>query len=57
LIPRKTATIAQKIEVLDWYHTNGKSQSQIAKHFDMKWPELDMKQPKVSDWIKKEAAI
>lgn len=49
--------MAQKIEVLDWYHTNGKNQSRTAKFFAAKWPELDVKQPKVSDWVKKEESI
>ncbi len=56
-LSRSHATVAQKVEVLDWYHANGKNQSKTAKYFNLKWPELDVKQPKVWDWIKKEAAI
>lgn len=49
--------MAQKVEVLDWYYANGKNQSKTAKFFNEKWPDLDLKQPKVSDWIKKEENI
>lgn len=43
--------------MLNWYHANGRNQSRTAKHFNEKWPELDVKQPKVSDWIAKEQNI
>ena len=43
--------------MLDGYHANGKDQSKTAKHFNSKWPELDVTQYKVSDWIKKEKDI
>lgn len=46
---QKVATVAQKIKALDWHHANGKNQSKTAKFFNVKWPELDVKQPKVSD--------
>ena len=56
-LSRKVATVAQKVEVIEWYHANGRNQSKMAKHFDAKWPELGVKQPKVSDWVKKEKDI
>ena len=30
------ATVAQRVEVLDWYHANGQNWSKKAKHFDAK---------------------
>lgn len=49
--------MAQKNEVLDWFHANGRNQSKTARHIDKKWPDLEIKQPKVSDWVKKEQSI
>ena len=43
--------------MIEWYHANGQNQSKTAKHFNAKWPELGVKQPKVSDWVKKEKDI
>jgi hypothetical protein len=40
---------------LDWYHANGENQSKTARHFDAMYPNLRMKQPLVSAWIKEEA--
>ncbi|KIN96888.1 hypothetical protein M404DRAFT_162012, partial [Pisolithus tinctorius Marx 270] len=40
------------IEILNWYHANGKHQSQMAKHFDKIYPFLHLKQPKISEWLK-----
>jgi hypothetical protein len=52
---KENATLAQHIEILDWYHDNGKNQSKTAKHFDSIYPNLKMKQPLVSAWVKDEA--
>ncbi|KAF8221434.1 hypothetical protein L208DRAFT_1095729, partial [Tricholoma matsutake] len=52
---KENATLAQRIEILDWYHDNGKNQSKTAKHFDSIYPNLKMKQPLVSAWVKDEA--
>ena len=52
---KENATLAQRIEVLDWYHTNGKNQSNTAKHFNVIYPNLMIKQPLVSAWVKDEA--
>jgi hypothetical protein len=40
---------------LDWYHANGKNQSVTAKHFDVKYLNLKIKQPLVSAWVEAEA--
>ncbi len=50
----KLATVQQRIEVLDWYHANGKNQSKTARHFNAKYPHLKIKQPLVSAWVKAE---
>lgn len=51
--PKRTnATLAQKIEVLDWFHANGKNQSQTARYFESCFPKLVIKQPLVSAWIR-----
>lgn len=51
---KENATLAQRIEVLDWYHANGKNQSKTAKHFEAIFPNLMIKQPLVSAWVKDE---
>ncbi|KAK0243405.1 hypothetical protein EDD85DRAFT_987726 [Armillaria nabsnona] len=50
----KLATMQQHIEVLDWYHANGKNQSKTARHFNTKYPHLKIKQLLVSAWVKAE---
>ncbi|KAI7950013.1 hypothetical protein MJO28_008834 [Puccinia striiformis f. sp. tritici] len=45
------ATMAQKIEVLDWYDKNGKNQTKTAKHFNEIYPEIGFKQPLISAWV------
>ena len=47
--------LAQRIEILDWYHANGKHQGRTACHFDAIFPNLKIKQPLVSAWVKDEA--
>jgi transposase len=51
---KELATLEQRIEILDWYHANGKNQSKTAKHFDPIYPNLRIKQPLVSSWVNKE---
>ncbi|KIK90453.1 hypothetical protein PAXRUDRAFT_151941 [Paxillus rubicundulus Ve08.2h10] len=53
---KANATLAQQIEILNWYHTNGKHQSWTANHFNKIYPFLRLKQPKISDWLKHEAS-
>jgi Tc5 transposase DNA-binding domain len=51
---KENATLAQRIEILDWYHANGENQSKTVKHFDAIYPNLRIKQPLVSAWLKEE---
>ncbi|KAG6872986.1 hypothetical protein C0992_009213 [Termitomyces sp. T32_za158] len=51
---KEVATLQQQIEVLDWYHANGKNQSKTAQHFAPLYPNLVMKQPLISTWVKEE---
>ncbi|VDB96611.1 unnamed protein product [Peniophora sp. CBMAI 1063] len=50
----KNASLEQRIEILDWHHTNGKNQSKTAKHFAPIYPNLCIKQPLISAWLKDE---
>lgn len=52
---KENATVAQRIEVLDWYHKNGRNQSATARHFAPLYPNLQIKQPLVSSWVKDES--
>jgi len=52
---KENATLAQRIEILDWHHKNGKNQSSTARHFAQLYPNLKIKQPLVSAWLKDEA--
>ena len=52
---KEIATNQQRIEVLDWYHANGKNQTLTARHFDPIYPNLHLKQPIISSWVKDEA--
>ena len=54
-VKKENATLAQRIEILDWYHKNNKNQSATAQHFQSCYPSLKIKQPLVSSWIKDEA--
>ena len=51
---KENATLEQRIKILDWYYKNGKNQSATAKHFDKKYLSLNLKQPLLSKWVKKE---
>ena len=51
---KENATLDQRIEVLDWYHANGKNQSKTARHFNPIYPNLKIKQPLISSWVKDE---
>ena len=54
---KEVATYAQCVEVLDWYYTNGKSQTKTANHFSTIYPNLKLKQPLVLKWLHKEDKI
>lgn len=47
----------QRIKILDWYHKNGRNQSATARHFATIYPNLKLKQPLVSTWVKEEAKL
>lgn len=49
------AAIKQRIEILDWHHANGGNQTRTAKHFDSIYPNLVLKQPLLSKWLKEES--
>ncbi|KAA1082719.1 Tigger transposable element derived 5 [Puccinia graminis f. sp. tritici] len=55
--PISSATIFQKNQILDWYHSNGRNQTKTAKHFQTIYPELRIKQPLISAWLKNEESI
>lgn len=54
---REVATLAQKIEILTWYQHNGENQTQTAKYFDQKYPELKLSQPLISSWLKNTTSL
>ena len=47
-------TLAQQIEVLDWHCANGQSQKDTAIHFQKVYPDIELVQPWVSDWLRAE---
>jgi hypothetical protein len=51
---KENATLTQQIKILDWHHKNGKSQAETAAHFVNIYPNLQIKQPLVSSWLKNE---
>ena len=51
---KENATLTQRIEILNWHHANGGNQTKTAKYFNMKYPNLWLKQPLISSWIKHE---
>ncbi len=52
---KERTTIKQQIEILNWHHANGKNQSKTAKHFDPIYPNLTLKQPLLSKWLKEKS--
>ncbi|KAG6882394.1 hypothetical protein C0993_010722 [Termitomyces sp. T159_Od127] len=58
--PRKeNATLKQKIKIMDWHHKQGKKQKQghTTAHWDKIYPNLTLKQPLISAWLKDEQRI
>ena len=55
-VQRKNATLEQRIEILNWHHSNGKNQSMTACHWAKIYLALYLVQPKLSDWLKHESA-
>jgi hypothetical protein len=57
-VKKEIATLNQRVEILDWLHGEGKgNQTRTAQHFDKLYPNLKIKQPLISKWIKKEEEI
>jgi len=54
-IKKENATLTQQIEVLNWFHKNGKNQSKTARHFNTVYPNLNIRQPLVSSWVNNES--
>ena len=54
-IKKENATLAQRIEILDWHHKNGGSQTATAEHFARIYPNLKIKQPLISSWLRDES--
>ena len=52
---KEHATLEQCIEILNWHHQNGANQTKMARHFDKIYPNLQIKQPLVSSWLKEES--
>ena len=52
---KENATLAQQIEVLDWYHKHKQGQTKTAEHFASIYPNLQIKQPLISSWLRDEA--
>ncbi|POW15152.1 hypothetical protein PSTT_02382 [Puccinia striiformis] len=51
------ASYAEKVQVLDWHHKNGKNQTKTSAHFQKIFPLLKIKQPLLSKWLKAEDTI
>ena len=51
---KENATLAQRIEILNWHYNNGENQLKMARHFIPIYPNLKIKQLLVSAWIKEE---
>lgn len=51
---KEVATLAQRIEILDWHNANGNNQTKTARFWPQKYPNLCLKQPLVSSWVKEE---
>ena len=54
-VKKENSTLAQQIEILDWYHKHGRKQTLTAQHFAPVYPNLQLKQPLISSWVKEEA--
>ncbi|GLB34609.1 putative DDE superfamily endonuclease [Lyophyllum shimeji] len=52
---KENATLAQRIEILDWHHASAaKNQTKTAAHWDKIYPNLQIKQPLISAWLNEE---
>ena len=53
-VKKENATLVQRIEILDWHHANKATQKATAAEFNKKWPNLSLKQPIISEWLRYE---
>ncbi|MBW0462911.1 hypothetical protein O181_002626 [Austropuccinia psidii MF-1] len=53
----RIATLSQKLEIINWNHQNGKNQRTEEENFNEIYPELCLKQPHISAWLKEEKTI
>lgn len=52
---KENATLAQRIQILTWHHkSEKKSQSKTAQYWDKIYPNLRLKQPIISAWLRDE---
>ncbi|KAF8235271.1 hypothetical protein L208DRAFT_1258137, partial [Tricholoma matsutake] len=51
---KENMTLTQWIKILDWHHACEKNQSKTATHWDQIYPNLLLKQPIISAWLKEE---
>ena len=54
-LKKENVTLKQRIEILDWHNTNSRIQMKTANHFHTIYPNLKIKQPLISAWVKDEA--
>ena len=52
---KEHATLEQCIEILNLHHQNDANQMKMERHFDKIYPNLWIKQPLVSSWLKEES--
>jgi hypothetical protein len=56
LRPSIQATLTEKVQIMDWYHSNGKNQTTtIAHFFSSSFPTLS--QSSLSRWLQKEQLL
>jgi hypothetical protein len=46
--------LEQRIKILDWHHEHKSKQKATAEHFNKIWPNLTLKQPIISEWLRDE---
>jgi hypothetical protein len=51
---KENATLEQRIKILNWHHENKAKQKLTAEHFNKIWPNLCLKQPIISEWLRDE---
>jgi hypothetical protein len=42
---KENATVAQQVEILDWFYANGKNQTKTATHLNAIYPNIKLTQP------------